>query len=161
MKVIGLAKMEQYFSNFHEKKPVIFIVLAFIVSLIPSLLMQPFFQAPDLTNGNLSALGDLFPYFVIFFVPILETLACQALPALIIDIFDVPTRIRIAAITVPFAAGHIIPSLVFPSLINGISGGLILGICYLVCQRKSCTYAILITILVHGAHNAMALAIGD
>jgi hypothetical protein len=89
-----------------------------------------------------------------------ETLACQSLPALLLDISSAPARVRIFAITLPFAVGHIMPNLVIPSLINGISGGLILGICYLVCLRKSWWYAIFVTIVVHAAHNAAALALG-
>lgn len=153
--------MEQYFDDIHEKKPIIFVVLVFVTSLIPSVLMQSFVDAPDLKNGKLSILGELFPLFVIFFVPALETMACQALPALLIDIFSVPAQFRIIAITFPFALGHIVPNLVIPSLINGLSGGLILGVCYLVCQRKSHWYAILVTLAVHAAHNAVALALSD
>ena len=153
--------MEQYFSDIHEKNPIFFVALVFVVSLIPSILMLSFVEAPDLKNGKLSALGELFPFFVIFLIPALETMACQALSALLIDVFSAPARIRIIAITLPFAFGHVIPDSVIPSLINGISGGLILGTCYLVCQRKSCSYAILVTIFVHAAHNAVALALGD
>jgi hypothetical protein len=153
--------MEQYFSDIHEKNPFIFIGLAFVASLIPSVFMLSFVDAPDLKNGQLSVLGNLFPYFVIFLIPVLETIVCQAFPALLIDIFSLAAPIRILVITLPFAFGHIIPDLPLPSFINGISGGLILGICYLVCQRKSHYYAILVTIFVHAAHNAVALALGD
>lgn len=153
--------MEQYFSDIHEKNPIFFVALACAIFLIPTALMLSFVAAPDLKSKELSVLGELFPYFVIFLVPAVETVACQALPALLIDIFSVPARIRIIAITLPFAFGHIIPNLVIPSLINGVSGGLILGICYLVCERKSRYYAILVTIFVHAAHNAAALALGD
>lgn len=153
--------MEQYFTNIHEKNPFIFVALAVVTSLIPSVLMQSFVDGPDLKNGKLSGLGAVFPYFVIFLIRALETLICQALPALLLDILCVPAPTRIIAITLPFAFGHVMPDLVIPSLINGISGGLILGICYLVCQRKSCCYAIVVTLFVHAAHNAAALALGD
>lgn len=153
--------MEQYFSHIHEKKPILFVGLAFITSLIPSILLQSFVDAPDLKNGELSVLGELFPYFVIFLVPALETMVCQALPAILMDIFSLAAQFRVVAITLPFAFGHIVPNLVIPSLINGIAGGLILGVCYLVCQRKSHWYAILVTVFVHAAHNAVSLALSN
>ena len=153
--------MEQYFSDVHEKNPLVFVALALVASLIPTVFMLSFVDAPDLKNGKLSGLGDYFPFFVVLFGPALETIACQALPALLIDIFSVAARFRILAITLPFALGHIVPNLLIPSLINGFTGGLVLGICYLVCQRKSHWYAILVTLAVHAAHNAVALALGD
>ncbi|WP_332879788.1 hypothetical protein [Massilia sp. S19_KUP03_FR1] len=119
--------MERYFSGIHEKNQFIFIGLAFVASLIPSVFMLWFVDAPDLKNGQLSILGNFFPYFVIFFIPVFETIVCQAFPALLIDIFSLNAPIRILVITLPFSLGHIVPDLPISSFVNGISGGLILG----------------------------------
>ncbi len=152
--------MEQYFSRIHEKNPILFIGLIFLISLIPSVFILSN-NAPDLRHGQLAVLGNFFSFFVIAVVPVLETFACQAFPALLMDIFLISKNVRTILITIPFALGHIIPNQAIPSLINGISGGLILGICYLVCQRRSHSYAIIVTIFVHSAHNAVSLVLGD
>lgn len=151
--------MEQYLSTMHDKNPLVFALLAFTLSLIPLFTMLSLVDGPDLQNEELSMLGEWFPYFVIAFIPALETLICQAFPALLIEMFSLSSRYRIVAITFPFMLGHYIPDIALASLVNGATGGLILGVCYLVCQRRSHCYAMLVTLIVHGAHNAVALAL--
>lgn len=153
--------MENFLIEQHMKRPCIFIVLIFSLSLVSSTLISLIADAPDLRNGQLASLGEWFPYFVIFFLPAIETFLCQLIPALVIDIYSLSTLNRITAITLPFALGHIIPGLLVPSIVNGISGGFILGMCYLVCQRKSNFYAFLVTDLVHSAHNAVAISLSN
>lgn len=152
--------MEQHLKYFHDRNFPLFFVITFLTSVVPTIVLFPLFEAPDLKNGQLSALGDLFPVFIVLIAPAVETLLMQWFPAFLFDIFPVRSATRIALITMPFALGHIVPTLVIPSLINGMTGGAILGTFYLVCRNKTHYHAIAATFAIHAGHNAVALGIG-
>lgn len=152
--------MENYFRNFHDRNFSLFFVVTFALSLAPMLVLLPFFDAPDLKNGQMAILGESFPLFVILIIPAVETLIFQSFPVFLLDIFPARSAVRLGMVSLPFALGHIVPNLLFPSLINGITGGVILGLFYLICRHRSHYHAMVATFAIHASHNATALGLG-
>lgn len=101
--------------------------------------------------------GRYYPFFLIVFLPWIETLLFQALPAVIGQIYIQQPVWRWVIIVVPFGLAHYDPSAVVGTLFNGFSGGVIFGYIYLKYMPRSHYRAMLVTWMLHAAANACAI----
>lgn len=105
----------------------------------------------------LDLFGRYYPFFIIAFLPWIETLLFQALPAVIGQIYIRQPVWRWLIVVVPFGLAHYDPSAVAGMLLNGLCGGFILGYVYLKYMPRSHYLAMLLTWMLHAASNGCAL----
>jgi len=113
-------------------------------------------EAERMLREALGLFGRYHLFFLIGFLPWIETLLFQALPAVIGQIYIRQPVWRWLIIVVPFGLVHYDPSAVLGTLFNGLSGGVILGYAYLKYMPRSHYRAMLVTWMLHAAGNACA-----
>lgn len=62
-------------------------------------------------------------------------------------------------IVAPFTAAHLTPELAMLDFVNGLSGALALGMCFMIAAKRSYPYAFVATALLHFLHNAFAFVL--
>jgi hypothetical protein len=106
---------------------------------------------------NIAGFGSYYPFFIILFFPMVETLLFQALPAVVSQIYIRQQVWRWLIIVVPFGLAHYNSEAISGTLFNGLTGGIILGYIYLKYMERSHCRAMLVTWSLHAATNACAI----
>jgi hypothetical protein len=130
-----------------------------LVCLVVSGMVAYALQSGYLLNDELAKVTGKYTLFLLaLFFPFIETLLWQFLPALIGQIYVKTAWMRWMLIVLPFALMHYASEAPLASLLNGFSGGIILGWMYLRYMNESHYKAMLLTFLLHAANNMLAFA---
>jgi len=108
-------------------------------------------------SGQKELSTSLWVGVALIIAPVFETLVLQFAPARLAEKWALSGWKRYALMILPFAAVHVVPAVLLPSLVNGLGGGYTLGLCYFVCMTRSHKHAVLATAAVHALHNCILL----
>lgn len=141
-------------NNWAREHMFLFVVCAIVLAIAPQPLLDEFTPHSEVLATVQRLLGSVFPLFAIVLGPLAETLLLQALPHQLGERYLKSEAARLTLLILPFALGHVTAEAPLLGFINGVWGGVLLGLCYRAFASQSTLQAILLTTLIHAAHNA-------
>lgn len=150
--------LENFFFRLHQKSRPLFFILLLLASTIPFVASYLF---PDDRPGLIDQLGYIKYFLALVYAPLFETLILQHIPVRFCARKGLVGWRCMAIVIAPFVLAHISLSFSPLPLLNGLSGGTVLGICYLTCSKLSWRYAFAITAALHFFHNIIALILAS
>lgn len=96
---------------------------------------------------------DFFVFFAVVIAPFIETVFFQSFPFLMTKRLLKHDIFKVLVLSLPFCLFHFSKTFPVLSILNGLCGGVLLGICYVFYAKNSNIQALLMTAFVHSVHN--------